>query len=562
LRFGFGSMCGITGIIGLEDKKILKKMTDAISHRGLDDEGYFVDQGVSLGHRRLSIIDLSKGKQPIFNEDKSVVIVFNGEIYNYKELRHKLEGKHEFSTNTDTEVIVHLYEERGIDFVKELDGFFALAIFDLNKNIVVIARDHLGIKPLFYSFVDNKLIFASEMKAIFASGFVKPEFDSIGVREKFVFDDYTLDDQTLFKNIKSVPIGSTMVVDNSKEKISFVINDFLGKNYFEHETSIDFASSRVHEQLLESVKSRLVSDVPLGTLLSGGLDSSIVAVLHREIVGDAEDVHTFSVTDGVGSEDSRKAKVVAEQINSIHHEFTFSFDDVIESMPDYVYHLEDIEYGMIFNYFLTKQTKKYATVVLSGNGADEVFGGYDRYKEMAEFRKLRGSRVPVFESEKDRAYYFGEINRIKNLKNFLSFEQDRGQLSNFQMVWVDRISMAFGVEVRVPFLQRDLVNYVNSVQENLKINDDIEKFVLRKAARMTNLPKEIADRPKLPAGLGNTTPQALPAFDKFAKKVMKNKNFPFKKYIRKPGKQLAFSLLNEIYINGEKPDKISVSDFI
>lgn len=258
-------MCGICGIYGLEDRETIKKMCDSIAHRGPDDEGYYVDAGISLGHRRLSIIDLSTGHQPIHNEDGTIWIVFNGEIYNYKELRSELEKKHTFYTNTDTEVIVHCYEEYGEQFPDKLNGMFALAIWDSAKKRLVLARDPIGKKPLYYHYDGSRLIFASEIKAILAAG-VPGAIDEEGLRSYLAYE-YSIGSLTLFKGIRKLMGGHLLQVDPQGMK---------DVKYWDIAEKIDgdkneaFYVKRLRELLEQSAKYRLIADVPVGAFLSGG----------------------------------------------------------------------------------------------------------------------------------------------------------------------------------------------------------------------------------------------------------------------------------------------------
>jgi asparagine synthase (glutamine-hydrolysing) len=545
-------MCGIAGIFGTGDRRLVEKMTRAIKHRGPDDEGYYVDENVSLGHRRLSIIDLKSGRQPITNEDGTAIIVFNGEIYNHASIRKKLEKNHEFKTRTDTEVLVHLYEEEGINMLHFLDGMFAFALFDAKKNTLFMARDPLGIKPLFYAVVKDCLVFGSEMKSIFASELVTASLDINSLKERAVFDDYFIGENTFFDGVKQLEQGHFLYANSSKD---FSIHDFWKTDYSERKQGISFSEKKVLECLKKSVSDRLMSDVPIGTLLSGGLDSSIISAIHRELIGDSEEMHTFSVSDETGSEDFRIANKVAEHLGSKHHEFFFGKDEILEFLPSFVYHLEDIEYGIIYNYFLNKETKKHATVVLSGNGSDEIFAGYERFKNILGFKKKlveNARKLLPFE----RKNVLEVVNSIQSVQDLLEFEQLKGQLSNFQLAVTDRNSMAFGVEVRVPFLQKDLVSFSNSIPLKQKIFNGTEKYVLRKAASRLRLPLEVIKRKKVPAGLENTTPKAIPDFEKYCKKMLKNrKKRVYDPYIRKPGKLVCMDVLFQMYVEncGKKP---------
>ncbi|MBN1156207.1 asparagine synthase (glutamine-hydrolyzing) [Candidatus Woesearchaeota archaeon] len=540
-------MCGITGIWGLNDKQLVKKMNDALEHRGPDDEGYFFDENISLGHRRLSIIDLNTGKQPIFNEDKSVVVICNGEIYNYKLLKKDLKNKgHEFYTKSDTEVIVHLYEEFGLHFVKYLEGMFAFALYDGNGEKLILGRDHAGIKPLFYSKKGNILLFGSEMKSLLVTPFIKPKINYLALKEKFIFENYNLKDTSIFEDVFHVLPGTLMVLRKSGNVGVYNYN----KRKYSPKISDERISIKLITDLLNrSVESRLMSDVSLGTMLSGGIDSCTVAAFHRKLVGDKQ-IHTFSVTDSYGSEDSKNAKIMADYINSIHHEFIFGFEDIVNTLPSFVYHLEDIEYGIIYNYFLSKGIKKFATVVLSGNGSDEIFGGYHRYKHINQMKRsfiADAKKIGLDESKP----HVDVLQSINTLSDALSFEQNKGALANFQLAQVDRLSMAFAVEVRVPFLHKGLVSICNNLSDDLKIRDGVEKYILRKSITNLKVPQVIRNRRKVAGGLENTTPKAMPRFEEYCKKLVNSKKSKHDEYFKKPGKNVCFNLLKYIFIENE-----------
>ncbi|MEK6973472.1 MAG: asparagine synthase (glutamine-hydrolyzing) [archaeon] len=552
-------MCGITGLFGINDKAVISKMNDSIKHRGPDDYGYFFGENISLGSRRLSVIDLKTGKQPIFNENNSIVIVFNGEIYNFKALREMLKG-HEFRTKTDTEAIVHLYEEFGLDFVTYLEGMFAFAIYDIPKKKLILARDYVGEKPLFYCQTKETLLFASEMKALFASGLIKAEFDEQAIKENFIFDKYILDDRTFFKGIKSLLPG-TMLITDSTGKLSF--KQFIKKDYSITERNENHIKEKLRSLMSESVDSMLISDVTLGTQLSGGIDSSIIAALHRQILGKDAEIHTFTAIDTIESEESRMAKLVANEINSIHHEFEFGAEDIVKELPSFVYHLEDIRYGIVYPYFLNKGTKKYATVALSGQGADELFCGYEIFQKIEEYKKQLLEKVKIAQVD-DPERYLEMINSIKKEVDLLQFEQTRGQLSNFQLAFVDRLSMAFGVEVRVPFMHRKIVDYANKIDPALKIRNGEEKYMLRKAFSGLGLPKAIISRKKVAAGLANTSPKSMPEFESYCEKLVKgSKQGKYDIYFKNnPAKKVCFDLLKEIFVerNAVKPVNFSLTE--
>jgi asparagine synthase (glutamine-hydrolysing) len=368
-------MCGICGTAGTEDSALLKKMCDAIVHRGPDDSGEFLDSNIGLGFRRLSIIDISGGHQPVHNEDESIHVIFNGEIYNYKSLTEDLISKgHRFYTNSDTEVLVHLYEEYGESFVTNLRGMFAFAIWDSNRKRLQLARDRLGIKPLYYTFFNNIFLFASEIKSILQCEEFerKVNIDSLHRYLSFRCDPGT---STMFRNINKLAPGHILSFSNGNIEI---------KKYWDfrmspQQGSIDYYSERLRKLLKECVKIRLMSEVPLGVYLSGGIDSSSVVAMMSDLVD--EPIKTFSVGFGNRMDELPYAKQVADYFGTDHHEILVEADSY-DILPEIVWHFDEpvADPAAIPTYLMSKATKKDVTVVLTGEGADEIFAGYEQYK--------------------------------------------------------------------------------------------------------------------------------------------------------------------------------------
>lgn len=388
-------MCGICGF-NFEDKALIKKMCELISHRGPDQGGIFTDKNISLGHRRLSIIDLSeKGMQPMCNENKDIWIVFNGEIYNYMELRAELEQKkHRFYSETDTETIVHAYEEYGEECVKKLNGDFAFAIYDSKEKKLLLARDRLGIKPLYYYADKNKLVFASEIKAILEHE-VKREVNFEALN-KFITVRYVPPPETIFKNIYKLKPGHLLSYDlkNKKCAISKYWNpDISNGNILP--ASETFFIKKMQDLLKDCVNRRLMSDVPLGAYLSGGIDSSSVvammSMIHKEN-SSKEEVKTFSVGFGYGEEidELRHAKSMSEHFGTDHKEYIVK-SDLVKLLPKIVWHSDEplADPALIPVYLLAQNAKKEVTVVLTGDGGDEVFAGYEQCKFMLPMERLR-----------------------------------------------------------------------------------------------------------------------------------------------------------------------------
>ena len=383
-------MCGICGF-AWEDKKLLRRMADIIEHRGPDDDGYFTDKYISLANRRLSIIDLSKkGKQPIFNEDKSICIVYNGEIYNFREIKQLLEQKgHRFYSNTDTEVVVHAYEEFGEKCLDYFNGMFAFAVWDSRKKKLFIARDRHGIKPLYYSLVNNKLIFASEIKSILANGEIKRQLNYKALNYFLSFRCNSTN-ETMFKGIYKLPPAHYLIHENKALKI---------KKYWEQDFNIlnkseDYYAKLILKKLEESVRMQLISDVPLGAYISGGIDSTAIVALMSSL--GVKDIKTFNVRFRLGKEydENKYANHIADYFGTEHKEM-FVKPDTARLLPKIVWHLDEpmSDPTCIPVYLLSQQVKKHATVILTGDGGDEQFGGYLQFKFMKMHKKLRA--VPM-----------------------------------------------------------------------------------------------------------------------------------------------------------------------
>lgn len=556
-------MCGITGFVGFNDKNLIKRMTQVISHRGPDDHGYFSDKNIELGNRRLSIIDLSKnGRMPMCNENEDIWITYNGEIYNFQELRKELEEKgHRFKSNTDTEVIIHAYEEYGQNCVKKFNGMFAFAIWDARKGKkqLFLARDRLGVKPLYYTKKGNKFIFGSEIKSILKYKEPKKEIN-LNALSSYLSLRYTLGNETLLKGIFKVPPASVLTYKNRQIKIETYWNSEHNKINLSEKA----VQQRVYNYLKDSVQKRLVSDVPLGVFLSGGVDSSVIVSLMRDL--GIEDIKTFSI----GFEDERiselrYARKVAEKFSTDHHEYTIK-QDSLEKLPEMIWHLEEpiAAASYVPYYFLCKKAREKVTVVLAGEGADELFGGYVHYKNLLLGKKVPDfvkrmlqkevikkilEKVPVklYDKAFDYPVSMGDEGR-KRLVDFASSlndgvksyslnaslfsEENKTELSNgfilensvnilremmksntdvlnkitsFEIKnWLpdrillqqDKISMASSLEAREPFLDFRFVEFTQSLPPRYKIQKGIGKYILKKAFEKS-LSKEILYRKKI-----------------------------------------------------------------
>ncbi len=549
-------MCGIFGFYGFNDKELLQRMSKILKHRGPDDTGFFLDDMVGLGNVRLSIIDVEGGRQPIFNEDESIVVVYNGEIYNFKELRRELEKRgHRFYTNTDTEVIVHAYEEWGFDCVKMFNGMFAFALWDSNKKLLFLARDKSGIKPLYYTICNGKFIFASEIKAILLHPEVKRELD-LQAFHYFINLRYVPKEYTLFKGIKKLLAGHYMIVNEEGVKI---------KRYWKPKICIkdypeEYFVKRLIEILKDAIRRHLISDVPIGVYLSSGLDSSTVVALASQV--SEEPIKTFTLVFGDPKDEHLDSRKIAEMFETDHKEVHIEGYRLLKEYPKMIWHA-DLPKRNLYPYYLAKGVSRFVKVVLSGLGGDELFGGYDwKYQYAMSVENLRKS-VSDLGRLKDYAHEIIRvlsnhgsledielINRLKKvlfldsnvdlylaissldevfvddyLKNIYGdklkvakltpvreifkeyFEGDENfvdqiLLADYSVKLVDdflhvedTMSMANSLESRVPFLDCELVEFAFTIPSYLKFNGQTNKYILKRAM-MNILPKEVIKREK------------------------------------------------------------------
>lgn len=536
-------MCGICGIFGLEDKSLVRRMCQILAHRGPDDDGFFFDKNIGLGHRRLSIIDLAWGKQPIFNEDESICTIYNGEIYNFPELRKDLERKdHRFYTNTDTEIIVHLYEEEGALFVKKLRGMFAIALWDANKKCLLLARDPIGIKPLYYTFVGNILIFASEIKAILECEEVKRKLNTSSL-DKYLTYRYVPGPLTMFEGISRLMPGHLMLCS---EKGHEIIKYWDIQAQPPGERSEEYYIRALRRMLEENVRMELISDVPLGAYLSGGIDSSIIVALMSRMMD--QPVKTFSVGFGMGEpiDELASAKLVSEHLGTDHHEIIAKSEDVEKLLPKIIWHLDEpiVDPAIFPTYLVSQLASKHVKVVLTGEGADELFAGYSDYRIRLKGEKVRRV-IPafirktassffdkssnsginlyarqmldeteghilwgeLFNGEEKKELYMDRFNVEKPYKPgyFKEYTSDtldkmlyadiKTWLPDDLLTKVDKTTMANSLEARVPYLDHTLVEFAMGIPSRLKIKGGTEKYILRKTAEDL-LPRETLIRKK------------------------------------------------------------------
>lgn len=523
-------MCGIAGLLGLRGRaprlEQVRAMCARQSHRGPDDEGYLVRPPIALGHKRLSIIDLSpRGRNPVENEDGRFALVANGEIYNHRELRRDLEARgHRFTSDTDTEVILHLFEEEGDAGIEKLDGMFAFAVWDETRQELTLARDRFGVKPLYWARVEGCIVFASEVKAFLALPGFEPRLDPYALAEHFALQN-TLGERTWFAGVSLLPAGESITFGQEGER---------RRRYwdlrFEPDESVspDDWATGIRERFEASVTRQLMSDVALGTYLSGGMDTgSIAAVASRAQAG----MHTFTCGFELPADHSSlesyfderpESHRLARELGTVHHELELGPDAMAAALPAVVWHLDEPRVGISYPvYYTARMITRHVTVVLSGVGGDELFAGYPwRY---APLLGLSGDQfVDTFTrtasrllSEDDAKQLFAEPMR-RSLGDFSPADGVRALLArsecgddplhralyfdfktflNGLLLVEDKLSMAHSVEARVPFLDNEFVDYVRRIPSALRLEGDVGKAILRRAMAPL-LPRETATRRK------------------------------------------------------------------
>jgi asparagine synthase (glutamine-hydrolysing) len=518
-------MCSIAGFTW-EDKELIRSMNKVMSYRGPDDNGLYLSKNISLGHGRLSIIDLSKaGHQPMFDSNEEIIIVFNGEIYNFQSIRDELEKKgHKFKSNTDTEVIIYAYKEYGYDCVNKFNGMFAFAIYDTRKKEIFLARDRLGVKPLYYHIKETKsknmkkqLIFASEIKAILEHDDIKIEIDKDSLNSYLTYR-FIPSEKTMIKGITKLLPGHYAVWKNGELNIKKYW-DLSWKNI--SNKSVDYYEKELDKLLTESVERRLVGDVPLGAFLSGGLDSSLVVAINKKLRNDR--IRTFSVGFGETSDELKYAKKVSNYLDTEHDEVIIKYKDATKELSKIIWLMDEpsSDISMIPLYFLSKEAKKKATIINTGEGADELFSGYYHYRVGSTTTSLIPKTIKnnVYKwyyspFKKDtRQKLLGDIKEDNTLQKFMTDKNNKrtlnrilafdikNEISNWQLPRVDRITMANGIEARVPFLDYKVVEFSTTIPPKFKQNGLTGKYILKKVADKY-LPKEIVHRKKQ----GFTTP--------------------------------------------------------
>ena len=549
-------MCGIAGIINHDhqhpaDLRVLDRMLDSIFHRGPDDEGRLVDRELAMGMRRLSIIDLSTGQQPLYDESERFGLVFNGEIYNFKELRADLIARgHRFKTHGDGEVIVHLFEEHGPKCVDFLRGMFAFAIWDQQDRQLFIARDRMGIKPLYYTQTSDAIIFGSEIKSLLHHPQVNAAVDLQGLAD-YLSLKYVPAPRTMFEGIRSLPPGHSLTIRNGQA---------VERQYWNFDlqpdspgTSEEEYADRLDAILQDSLRLRLRSDVPFGAFLSGGVDSSIiVALMSQEL---SQPVKTFSVGFAGGDEPDELpyARVIADQFKTEHHEMVITADDFVKHSEQVMWHLDQpiADQATIATYMVAQLASQHVKMVLTGEGGDELFAGYARYvgeqyspwfRALPGFAgamvrgmlpRLKGMRrqkialhaltirdeatrmtnwFPLFNGDakkeimtpqltaqinQDVAAFHEHLEACRSSSplNRMLYTDSKAWLPDFLLLRGDKLTMANSIEARVPLLDHELVEFAAKLPTSMKLNGKVRKYLLKKVAGRY-IPDEIIHRKK------------------------------------------------------------------
>jgi asparagine synthase (glutamine-hydrolysing) len=543
------------------DRDMVLRMRDVITHRGPDEAGVFIDGRIALGHRRLSIVDVATGHQPMTNEDGSLQITYNGEIYNHTDYRNELEERgHVYNTHCDTETIIHLYEEHGPRCVDYLRGMFAFAIWDGRKRELFIARDRLGVKPLYYAHTDDgSLYFASEIKAIFQAGAIRPELNFKALPD-YLANHAPSGEDTLYRGVRRLLPGHTLIWRDGEIEISKYWDVSFQKTQDDKRSDSDYIAEWA-EMFRTSVRLRLMADVPLGMFLSGGIDSSAIAAVMSGLVD--EPIKTFSVAFAEReANELAYARIVAEAYKTNHHEVVVSPEEFFEALPRLVWHEDEplAHPSSVALYFVSLLASQHVKVVLTGEGSDELLAGYGRYRKTIlnlSIGKLYGSFIPPILRDAVQSGVKGlPTSRVRQklLRSFLSVTPDIESIyfDNFAvfplamqtdlltneareqiglldpyarvrealkqtnakslldrllyadiktylhelLMKQDQMSMATSVESRVPFLDHKLVEFTCSLPERLKLRGGTTKYILREAMKGV-LPEAILSRSKM-----------------------------------------------------------------
>ncbi|MDO8609598.1 MAG: asparagine synthase-related protein [bacterium] len=583
-------MCGIAGFYGFRDDKLIKKFSKELAHRGPDGEGFFIDEKVTLLNRRLAIIDLKTGDQPIFNEDKSMVVVYNGEIYNYQELRSELEKKgHKFKTQADTEVIVHGYEEWGEDCFDRFNGMFGIALYDIKKKKLILVRDHFGIKPLYYTFLPfeslkklsrvnssdimsesdrnsrnflsssstkvHAIMFSSEIKPLIYSGLIEKKPNEKVLYRYLRYRIHDDSKETFFENIFKLMPGEMLVMQNSKfeiKKYSNIKQELIEKSLQDNKNELtdDHSTRLFRKELIQAITYRLIADVPVGTCLSGGLDSSTVVAIVNKLLQDhvkeskslGKKQNTFSaVFPGLNNDEEKYVdELIKEKTKIDCHKVYPKSEEFLKDLHDFVKTMEEpiISTGPYAQYKVMEKAHEYVKVLLDGQGSDEMMAGYDPYffvylkelwitkkhvlffkeifsswdilskhiknkiKQTAGFKKIVSTQLMLRKDFNDKYFNESYIITTNNLKKRLVEDIFYNSLPSL-LRYEDKNTMRFSIEGRVPFLDFNLIRYIFSLPSDQIIRNGWNKFIMRQSTKDI-LPEMINQRRNK---IGFTTPE-------------------------------------------------------
>ena len=592
-------MCGIAGLLGSGSLDDANSMAKAIGHRGPDGSGDYqtdVEQGkgvVAFSHARLSIIDLEDSPQPI-NSDHGCVLMVNGEIYNHQQIKSNLQN-YSFRTRGDSETILALHRkfawnkssegnpaEKHVEWVSKLDGMWGFSLWDPSAEELILCRDPFGIKPLVRTQLsDGTLLFGSEVKAFrgHPEFVAAPDISALAVRLAY---EYPLDQTTLFSGVTSVGIGTveTWSIIEGKAKLTGVARYWKPQVSPTDDWSPSASASPLLESLSLSVQDRLMSDVPVGIVLSGGLDSSLMAALAHDAADSSSKPvpECWTVADSEDNVDFQASIMVAQNQDLGHHVHLMNENTMWRELPKFVWNGEDLDITVMFWQSVFEQMRGKVTVALCGQGADELHAGYSRYRDLPSHSALIQNRLQLNDSISissdnrglGKSWNSESIlpeDNLNDLRTALEFEQSRGQMSNFQLRLGDRHSMAQALEARVPFLGMKHSNLANRLPMSWRLSADDEKMALRAAADLTSLPKEIVRRPKLPAGMAtspNLVSEVIDELSDRAKDWAKEYGSLSKQLIDQPDMAIGMRIFHAMHLteSGPNPRKGDLLDVV
>lgn len=554
-------MCGISGTYGTANQEIARAMIEAIKHRGPDQLPILFRSGDNISAAcRLSIVDLQGAGQPFLNRAKNICLTLNGEIYNYLDIRKHLQNKgYNFITKGDIEVILFAYEEYGIKFMDYLQGMFAISLYDSRIDTLFLIRDEIGIKPLYYMWSPSFVAYSSEIKSFFAAGLSSGEIDEDYLCHRFVFNFGPID-KTLFRDIVPIEPGSYLEIRKDGEKLSCVSSRFstvLKKS----PKNISGPQQEIRRLLVDSVELMIPKEVPWGIFLSGGIDSSILAYIASKSNDLSQKL--FTIADETETDDIKNARTIAKFLDVDLIELRVSTPETIEMLPNYLLSMEEFDPYSMFWYVLAKGASPYIKVALCGQGADELFGGYPFYQNIRKYIAVFYARFLSIESkvsldaQQSTKVQFQKLMTGNVTQNFYRLFL-KEQLVGFQLMPVDKCTMASGLEARVPYLTESILQYVSNLPLPKILNDNlVDKRLLRTAFYDSNLPN--LHRRKQFSGL-STLPNYYKAMDSIADKLDGKgrwENHPYKNYMKNKIEMMGFDLL--MFLLRERQGKVPIN---